>query len=181
MGMSSCFKLIQPETFMRFISLALLALAPLCAQAAPLAVAESVELAATPAQVWAQVGNFGSLAWHPVVAQTAITQGKNNVPGVLRTVTVKDGAHIVESLASREASQHTLTYRIVSAPLPVVNYESTLSVTPSGTGSRVVWGSTFERAPQAEGVDDTKAQEIIRGIYRAGLDQLVQQFHSAKR
>ena len=158
-----------------FVLTALLTSASLV-HAATLKVEETMELFVPPAKVWATIGNFGSLAWHPVVAGTEITRGRNNATGAVRTITTKDGAKIVEALEARNNGRRSLRYRIVESPLPVTGYVSTLSVAPHGKGSRVTWMSNFERNQKAEGVDDAKAKEIIAGIYKAGFDGLRGQF-----
>ena len=147
------------------------------ALAAPaLQVEESVDLSAPPAQVWATVGHFESLSWHPVVADTHLDRGAATQPGAVRTVTTQDGARIVESLQRLDAKHHAMVYRIVESPLPVKGYESTLQVLPQGRGSKVVWSSRFERDEKAEGVTDDQAREIVAGIYRAGFDGLKAKF-----
>jgi len=156
----------------RLLGLAL-ALAPWFAWAGPsLHVEETLELSAPPAQVWATVGEFGSLSWHPVVAHTQVNSSTPNQPGSERTVTVKDGAQIVEALQAYDASQYTLTYRIVRSPLPVTGYVSTLRVLPSASGTKVVWSSDFERDASAPNLNDAQAREVIAGIYKAGFDGL---------
>lgn len=143
------------------------------AGAADLKVTESVTVAASPAKVWAVVGNFSGLpGWHPAVAATDIVKGADNKVGAVRTVTTKDGARLVEELLAYDARRHAMTYRITESPLPVTHYVSTLSVAPSGAGAVVTWKSTFKRDRNAKDVDDAKAKEIVAGIYTAGFDGL---------
>ncbi|HEY6896253.1 MAG TPA: SRPBCC family protein [Rhodocyclaceae bacterium] len=138
-------------------------------------VSESVLLDATPDAVWKLAGDFDGLnRWHPAVTGVEISKGKNNVPGAVRDLTLKDGAKIVETLLSHNAKGHSMKYRIDQSPLPVTGYVSTLSVKAEGKGSRVTWSSAFTvpEAAKKEGVTDAKAQEIIAGIYTAGFDAL---------
>lgn len=144
--------------------------------AGALGVEETLTLAVPPAQVWALIGDFGALGWHPVVAATRITQGRPTQRGAVRDITTQDGAHIVEALEAFDAAGHAMTYRFVQAPLPVQNYVSTLKVVADGAGSRVVWSSRFDRDPAAADIDDEKARGIIRGIYQAGFDGLRRHF-----
>ncbi len=140
-----------------------------------LSVEESVTLAASPDKVWKVVGNYGQLeSWHPVVAKTTISKGKNNQVGAHRLIETKDGGKIVEALLAYDAAKMSMRYRFVDAPLPLSDYRSKLSVVASGKGSKVVWSGSFK----ANGVEDAKAREIVSGIYRAGLDQLGKQFGS---
>jgi len=57
-----------------FFAAALLAAAPMLAQAhgpTRQKIAETVEIAAPPAQVWARIGQFHDMSWRPAVAATA--------------------------------------------------------------------------------------------------------------
>jgi hypothetical protein len=52
----------------------------------------------------------------------------------------------------------------------VSDYSSRLWVEPSDQGAAITWSSTFE----AQGVSESEAEELIAGIYRAGLDAVAQ-------
>ena len=141
------------------------------AQAGPVQVEEEVLLAASPAKVWAVMGDYAGLAgWHPAVAKTGIVRGKNNQRCAVREVETRDGARIIESLQSMQPGR-SMTYRIVESPLPVSDYQSTLSVQAKGKGSRVVWKSRFNAINNPE-MDDAKVKALVAGIYRAGFDGL---------
>lgn len=138
------------------------------AQAAPLQVEETLVVAAAPAKVWKVLGDFRGLAqWHPVVASTDLVKGTNNARGAVRSIVTKDGAKIVEELLAYDGKKHVMRYRIVESPLPVSEYVSTLSVSAEGKGARIVWKSEFQRTAA---VDDSKAREIVAGIYKAGFE-----------
>ena len=140
-----------------------------------LSVEESITLPAKPAEVWKVVGNYGQLeAWHPVVAKTEITKGANNKVGAVRALETKDGAKIVEELLNYDGRKKSLRYKFIESPLPVSDYQSTLSVVAAGQGSKVVWKGSFK----AKGVEDAKAREIFTGIYKAGFEGLSKQFGS---
>lgn len=148
-----------------------------------LKVEESIQVAASPAKVWAVVGHFGDLGWHPVIVSTEITKGKDGLKGAERTLTAKDGAKFVEQLLIRSDNKQSLQYRIVSAPLPVSDYVSTLKVNKTKDGgSTIVWSSQFRRKDEkpADGADDAGVMKIVSGIYTSGLDSLKQQFEAAK-
>jgi len=161
--------------------LALLALpvamlvAPVTAEAAGKnSVVMSVELKASPADVWKVVGAFDRLQdWHPAVADTLMS-GSPTVVGSQRTLHLQGGGAIVEELTSYSDSNMRYTYAILHSPLPVANYESYLGVVDAGGGkSLVIWGSTFDAA---DGATDKKAKEVITGVYKAGLDNLKKKF-----
>lgn len=151
--------------------------APAAADAAPAASAETVtvskeaSVAGAPADVWKKVGDFNGLnTWHPAIASSEIVKGSNNEVGAHRKLTLGDGAVIVEELAARDEAGMTIAYTIVDAPLPVTDYRSTITVTADGDDkSKVTWGSTFK---PAAGTEPASAQELIGGIYQAGLDNL---------
>lgn len=149
------------------------ALACLSVRAAPvLEVRETASLAAPPAAVWKLIGPFGGLhGWHPAVADTRISRGKDNVPGAVRDITVKDGAHIVEELLAYDGKGRSMRYRIVESPIPVKNYSATLRVRPEGKGSRVVWVGRFEATGEGQEARD-KARALFSDIYKAGFDGL---------
>lgn len=162
----------MPASLTRRFALAGALALPLTAfAAAPLNVSESLTVAAPPPAVWKLIGDYKGLpGWHPAVATTAITTGKDNTPGAVREIVTKDGAKLVEELLAYSAKGHRMTYKIIESPLPVTDYRSTLTVVPAGKGSKIVWKSSFKRNPAAEGVDDAKARDIVAGIYRAGFD-----------
>lgn len=143
-----------------------------------LTVEESATLRASPEEVWRTIGRFDNVAWHPVVARTEIVSGSAGQPGAVRLITTGDGAQLRERLVAHDDSARRYSYRIEVSPLPVKGYESTLRVEAAGSGSRVVWGSHFERDPAAAGVSDAQAREIVSGIYRAGLGALQKRYGS---
>lgn len=148
-----------------------------------LRVEERIQVAASPAKVWAVVGHFGDLNWHPVIASTEITKGKDGLKGAERTLTAKDGAKFVEELLMRSDSEQSIKYRFVSAPLPVSDYVATLKVSKAKDGgSTIVWSSQFRRKDEkpADGADDAGVRKIVSGIYTSGLGSLKQQLEAAK-
>jgi hypothetical protein len=88
--------------------------------------------------------------------------------GKTRTLSLKGGGTIVEKLVSRDDTAHSYTYQIVSSPLPVSDYESTIKVLPEGSGSSIVWTGDYK----AKGASDADAKKTIDGVYKAGVDAL---------
>ena len=86
----------------------------------------------------------------------------------MRTLTTTDGGVIVERLESRDDAGRTYSYTILSGPLPVANYNSTIAVVPAGAGSSIVWSGKYD----AKGASDADAKKVIDGIYKAGVDNL---------
>lgn len=131
--------------------------------ASALEVKKSVDVAAPPEAVWKTVGGFCGIGdWHPVVETCALSKKDGKAH---RTLSLKGGGTILEEEQSRDDKGMAYTYTILSGPLPVEDYRSTIAVTKSGSGSQVTWSGTFK----AKGAPDAKAEEVIGGVYDAGL------------
>ncbi|WP_374488466.1 SRPBCC family protein [Zoogloea sp.] len=133
-------------------------------------VEEHMSLPLPPAKVWKLIGDYNALpAWHPVVASSSISEGKDNVVGAVRSLATQDGAKITEKLTAYQAKAGggSYSYEFVESPIPVNNYKATLSVKPEGKGSKVSWVGSFDPKPE---VTEAKAKEIIGGIYKAGFE-----------
>src|SRR5665213_183307 len=115
--------------------------------------------------VWTKVGDFcGISQWHPAVAKCELSADKKE-----RTLSLKGGGTIVEHLVRWSDKMHSYTYRIVSGPLPVTGYVSTLHVGKSGTGSKITWTGHYSAA---KGTSDADAKKTIDGVYQGGVDSL---------
>lgn len=162
----------------------LLALAPAALMAPALAhgptrqkITETVEIDAPADKVWSVIGNFQDMSWHPAVAKTEGEGG--NAAGAKRTLTLKDGGVIYESLLDYDADNKSLKYEITQVDvkvLPVNNYSSWLSVAEEGGKSIVSWKGAFYRGymnndPPPE-LNDEAAIKAVKAVYRSGLDNL---------
>ncbi|MBO0662635.1 SRPBCC family protein [Jiella sp. MQZ9-1] len=129
-------------------------------------VSKSIEIAATPAAVWQMIGSFCEIQnWHPAVktCEPGSKDGKK-----IRTLTLPDGGKLVEEEVSRDDDKMRYTYKILEGPLPVDNYQSTISVSGSGDMATVDWSGRFD----PKGASEEKASEVVEGIYEAGLNSL---------
>ena len=146
----------------------------------------TTEVAAEPAEVWAAIGDFQDLTWHPaVVSQTG--EGGNEIDATRQLYLSDQGADgptIDEVLYKYDAEKMTYSYRITEVAvevLPVTNYSSHLTVKPlDGGGSLVEWRGAFYRGypnndPPPE-LNDEAAISAVTGVYQAGLDALVDRF-----
>ena len=151
----------------------LLASAAAAGHAGELSVQREMAIDRAPATVWKMVGDFNALdVWHPAVTRSTAT---GTAPGATRLLTLGNGATISEKLLARDPARHSYSYAILKSPLPVKNYKSTLQLSPTPDGKTLMrWSSTFEAA----GADDAKAQEVIQGIYDAGLAKVAANFKS---
>ena len=127
-------------------------------------VTKTADTTAKPGAAWTTVGDFCAIAdWHPAVEKCE----ENDVDGKKqRSLTLAGGGGtIVEELESRDDAGMKYTYKILSGPLPVANYVSTISVSPKGDGSELTWTGTFD----AKGASDADAEAAIAGVYEGGL------------
>jgi len=140
-------------------------------------VTETVTIKATPDAVWNKVKDFAGLQnWHPAVASSMVTDGSKI--GSVRTLKLKDGGEIVETLESYDESAKKFSYRAKDGgALPVSNYSSTLNVKAADGGTAVVeWRGAFYRAypnndPPPD-KNDEAAVKAITGVYQGGLANL---------
>ncbi|GJD36312.1 SRPBCC family protein [Methylobacterium aerolatum] len=128
-----------------------------------LEVTKTATVAASPDKVWKTIGGFCGIGdWHPVIEKCELSKkgGKEE-----RTLSLRGGGTIVEQEQSRDDKKMDYTYTILSGPLPVQDYKSTIMVEKDGSGSKVTWTGSFK----AKGAPDDKAKEAIAGVYEAGL------------
>ena len=140
-------------------------------------------LNASPDEVWAAVGQFGDMSWHPAVFSTEAPQG-NEIKGH-RTLTLgaEGGPQLFEELTKYDAARRSYSYRISKDDitiLPVTNYSSTLKVEDREGKALVTWSGAFYRGhpnnnPPPE-LTDEAAIKAVNDLYRAGLDNLAERF-----
>lgn len=135
----------------------------------------SVDISASPDQVWELIGGFGSLPdWLPSIPQSELSRG-----GRVRHLANLKGETIVERLEAFDNLARSYTYSILKAPSPVTDYLSTLRVleTDGGKGSRVQWSARFT----PKGVSNQEASRIYQDFFEAGLKALAARFASKKK
>lgn len=144
----------------------------------------TADVAAPPDEVWAAIGDFQDMGWHPAVATTEGTGGNAIDATRVLHLDSPDGPTISEVLYKYDAGKMSYSYRITDVKvevLPVTNYSSHLTVTPlDGGGSEVEWRGAFYRGypnndPPPE-LNDEAAIAAVSAVYRAGLDALVERF-----
>ena len=134
-------------------------------------VANTVDLSASPDQVWGTIGKFGGL-WHPLIASIELT---GEGVGQLRRLETIDGKQIIERLKTMDNSQKFYRYTNVSG-IGVVDYTGTLGVKPKGAGSSVEWSVQF----LADGQADFIVKTIVSSLEKTGLDSLKTRFGAPK-
>jgi hypothetical protein len=170
------------------LAVALVGLVPLVAQAhgpSRQKVTETIEINAPVDKVWAVIGNFQDMSWHPAVAKTEGTGG--NEPNAKRTLTLTSGGTIEEQLDDFDAADHMYHYEITKVDpkvLPVNDYSSKLSVEGEGDKSTVTWWGAFYRGymnndPPPE-LNDEAAKAAVTGVYKSGLEALKTKIEGGK-
>ncbi len=135
---------------------------------------QTINIKAPISKVWNAVKDFDGLHnWHPVFASDVIKSGTNNVPGAIRTLTVKDGPSFDETLLAWDAAKRRYTYNVIDPnPLPIKNYVSTMEVIQLSAGvATILWRSNFENNSGGKMKDD-EVINFLNGAYKAGLDPL---------
>ena len=96
-------------------------------------VSMSMDLGVPADKVWDLIGGFNALPdWHPAVEKSEIEgEGK----GSIRTLHLVGGGTITERLEQLDEAGKVYSYSIISSPLPVANYNSTIRLHDSEDGS----------------------------------------------
>jgi NADPH:quinone reductase-like Zn-dependent oxidoreductase len=130
--------------------------------------------------VWHLLRDFNShSAWHPAIAASRIEAGEaGDVVGAVRTFRLVDGSLLREQLIALSDRNRELTYCLLAAPLPLLDYVATMRLRPVTDGDRtfVQWESRFRPpADRAEALSHMVAEDI----YEAGFAALQRRFGAA--
>lgn len=133
-------------------------------------VSRTVTIDAEAAAVWQDIGPYCTISdWYPGLESCS----EEKIDGVIhRRLKAADGAEFLEKQLAHDNGAMRYSYAIIEGPLPVKDYEATLSVSESDGMTLVTWSSHF--APN--GVSETEAADIIGGIYDTGLTSIKQRF-----
>lgn len=164
----------------RLFATLLLSAMPLAASAASdetIRLKESVEINASADKIWATVGHFGDMSWHPAIGKTEVTSGKADEAGATRTLTFNGGGGVKEVLTGFDEGGMLMEYEITEGTLPVRDYGANIRVESAGDGKSVVtWRAAFKRKdpanPGAAGQDDATAKSAVEGVLKSGLENL---------
>jgi mxaD protein len=143
----------------------------------PQKVDEKITIAAAPADVWKIVKDFGAIgAWHPSVTQVKV-EGTGS--DTTRTLTLKSGGTLVDSLDAIDDKAMELDYRLQNqdfTALPVSSYSDAITVQPAPGGSEVEWISRLYRFDTGnEPPDDKNDEAAVKAsteFIKAGLEGL---------
>ena len=119
--------------------------------------------AASPADLWAMVSDFGGLDKFIDAMDPYETVGEGL--GAKRSIPM-GGGMVVETLDALDDDARSLTYSIVESPLPFKDYSAVMTVSESGaSGSELTWTGTFEPA----GASKENAEKLAGNIYSGGI------------
>ncbi|MFK7751816.1 MAG: SRPBCC family protein [Sedimentitalea sp.] len=144
----------------------------------------TTEVSADPATVWAAIGNFQDMSWHPAVHDTKGENGNAIDATRVLTLGAADGPSISEILYKYSDTKMSYSYRITDVAvevLPVTNYSSHLTVKPrDGGGALIEWRGAFYRGypnnDPPEELNDAAAIAAVTAVYEAGLEALKDKF-----
>jgi hypothetical protein len=121
-------------------------------------VSRDVEVSAD--KVYAAVADFGSVDWMNGVTKVVV---EGDGPGMVRNIYFSEEAPPVkEQMTFRDDDSKQIGYLISEGnPLPVDQYNATVTVVPTDSGCRVEWAGSFE----AKGTDDATARTSVEGMY----------------
>jgi carbon monoxide dehydrogenase subunit G len=125
------------------------------------------DYAASAADVWRKISDFGGLAgWMPGVKSCEL---KGKGIGAVRTLTMGP-IKVVEKLESFDADARSLSYSLIEGPMPLNNFVGTIQVTEkSPAGCRVEWSAAFDLP---EGVSEKQIAPGVEAGYGGALKAL---------
>ena len=130
-------------------------------------VSMNATIAASAAEVWKIISDFNGLPKFVAAVVNSTMEGSGI--GAVRTLTLGDGGQILEKLESLDEPAQSLTYSIVTSPLPLENYLATVQVKDlGGNQCEIVWSSTFD----PKGAPEAEAKKVVEGVYSLGFDGL---------
>ncbi len=146
-------------------------------------ITETVDIDAPCAKVWAKIGNFQDMSWLPPVAKTEGQGG--NEKGATRTLTLKNGGVIEESLEKYDAEAMSYFYRISRGCKSAAGDQLFVLAEPeAGRGRQMhrgMEGRLLSRLPNNDpppDLNDDTAVAAVTGIYRTTLDALKKSIES---
>jgi NADPH:quinone reductase len=133
-------------------------------------VTRSTIIDAPIAAVWAILRDFNSHSgWHPAVSASRIEAGRaSDEIGCVRDFALADGGGLREQLLSLSDRDHTLSYCILDAPMPLQGYVASIRLKPVTDGDRTFW-SWESRFDTPLGREEELTQLVGEGIYEAGF------------
>jgi len=122
-------------------------------------------------EIWKNLSSFRDVEKYIPLIKSSTVVGSG--VGAKRTCIIPSESgqeeKIEEEIKSFDDDAKTLSYSIISSPLPVENYLGTVKVKDLGNGRcEVEWSSTFE----PKGMPEEEVVKMINDIYVAAIDGL---------
>ena len=128
----------------------------------------TVDIAATPDEVWAVLGDLTSVdRWIPGVTSAVRT-------GTGRLCTFADGHVQTEQILDYSPANRSYRYVIDGAPMPVRDNVGRFAVEDAEDGARVVWDSSFIPLDPAAGDEVARMWEPFLPLVLDNLKNLVE-------
>ena len=117
--------------------------------------------------VWKTVRDFGGIGKFIASVRACTVEGTG--VGAVRTLDFGEGPAIVERLEKLDDRDRSLAYSIVSSPLPMEGYVSTMTIVAlSQNRCELWWACVFT----PKGATEAELEQIIEGVYAEGFDGL---------
>jgi hypothetical protein len=114
--------------------------------------------------VWKTIRDFGGIGKFIASVKGCTVEGSG--VGAVRTLDFGEGPAIVERLEKLDDQARSLTYSIVSAPLPMEGYVSTMTIVElSPSRCELWWTCVFT----PKGATEAELNKIIEGVYSEGF------------
>lgn len=144
-------------------------------------VRRSTVIDAPPDRVWRLLRDFnGHQAWHPAIVASRIEADEPaDTVGAVRSFSLADGSMLREQLIALSDRDRELTYCLLEAPFPLIDYVASMRLRTVTEGDRtlIVWESRFR--PPPERAEDLRRM-VAEQIYEAGFTALKETFGAGR-
>lgn len=136
-------------------------------------VRQSTVIDAPIEQVWSILRDFnGHDRWHPAIAFSEIDGGEPvDAVGSVRHFRLADGGELREQLLALSDKDFRLSYCLLEAPLPLMNYVASIRLKPVTDGNATFWEWRSEFHPPAHRREEL-VKLVTEGIYQAGFEAI---------
>jgi Polyketide cyclase / dehydrase and lipid transport len=134
---------------------------------------ERCELGSPAREVWGLLTDFGGFVEMLVAQREGTVQTHGTGVGMTRTVTVGEDQMLERLEEVDEANWRTRYSMLVTGPLPIADYQATISLTELGpTRCAVDWVGSF--VPSGANAEDAVA--TVRAVYADGIALMRKRF-----
>jgi Polyketide cyclase / dehydrase and lipid transport len=126
------------------------------------------DVAAGVEEVWKVVSDFPGV----IAIMGVPVESEGEGIGMTRSVAMGE-SRITERLESLDPATYSTSYSIVSGPIPVREYLSTIRLASAGdAATRITWSGRFE----PDGISDADAVKMIEQVYAGGIKAIQKHF-----